>query len=547
MKRENTEIDYREPENGARLDAAPLVVLNGRDFVGASHERTERERKDLSLRSAVVLGLLATVSFLILPNVLWITLDNLPPAWDQAHHSRMSLEFATLFQSKDLLSAIKSAFTYASYYPPFYYLSAAPFVALFGYSDDMVCFAQIPYCLLCLAAVFSLGLQTGTKRVALLALVFVSLNPLTALVATVLSLAYWARSHPRSPLIYLTGPLLGAAILTKWTALLFTAPPLLYLLWEGRRKRSLVLFSFVSVVLAFCVACPWYWMQRETILSGLKTTFVSGAKEHDPSALLESLVRNYYFYEQVWFIPPLGELVAVGLLLFLFRYREMETKRFLLLAILPQLTFFLVFPNKDPRYGMPVVPIILLASVLGFETLHRERLRDVFALLFIGLSSLFLLEYSFLAENPVDTYTKRFQSERWPYEAVLQSLEELRGSEKTSIAFLPEVERCNLNLFLLRMQQRGLGYTITDVAVESPLSERDLSSFDLLITKSGNLSVPHLKEFKEAFFNEFSARGPAAFGYSLFRSWPLPDGSELFVYRRDSGTKMSDGVRGTAS
>ncbi|MEB3211740.1 MAG: phospholipid carrier-dependent glycosyltransferase, partial [Leptolyngbyaceae bacterium] len=251
---------------------------------------------------------------------VWLALDQLVPSWDPADHLIGALNYAWMVRNADWLSADwwHGIWTLSSKYPPLLYLSTTPFIRWFGSSADVAVGVNVFYTAVLLCAVYGLGRSLFSSTVGLwaagLCLLFPQFYvlrsqyfmdyPLTAWVtAAFFLLTYWktrSSTHPFSLQRWLLaiafGIVFGLALLTKQTALMFLAIPLIWLgiqsLWH--RQWSQLVQLILGSAIAGLMMLPW---SRTNWVFQISAAFSSNTRsaeiEGDPSALS---VEGWTFY-----------------------------------------------------------------------------------------------------------------------------------------------------------------------------------------------------------------------------------------------------------
>ncbi|MFZ4848463.1 MAG: glycosyltransferase family 39 protein [Caldilinea sp.] len=219
----------------------------------------------------------------------WVQTNVVLVGRDSTGHLEKSLEIADRLASGGG-QALFQAITLDSFRPPLLYLLTQPAYAVWGRSLDV---AQIPNLLLfalILLLTFWLARRTVGDGWALLAVALLSLLPM----ATAMTRLYYMENSLAAPLLAAFyallrserfrhrgwsigfGGALGIALLSKWTAPLYLALPLLYLLWTGNfwqlqrsalrswQPRGAAVGGALGV--GFLLALAWYWPNREFVV-----------------------------------------------------------------------------------------------------------------------------------------------------------------------------------------------------------------------------------------------------------------------------------------
>ncbi|KPK97624.1 MAG: hypothetical protein AMJ95_08045 [Omnitrophica WOR_2 bacterium SM23_72] len=182
-----------------------------------------------------ILTLFFVLAFFVQNNLIWLFQDTLPPSWDQSHHILLSLKHASSIGETSALSAIKEFFSISHYYPPLFYLTTAPVILLFGFTEDNVVMINFLYMFLFLISIYGIGKLLFNRRVGILAGVLCLFYPIMfglsreflldfALVSMVTCVQYLilvSDGGCKKPWNILLGIAVGASLLIKLAAIFF--------------------------------------------------------------------------------------------------------------------------------------------------------------------------------------------------------------------------------------------------------------------------------------------------------------------------------------
>lgn len=544
------------------------------------------------------LGLLWFVSACL--DRLWLWLDNGMPAWDQADYLNGALNYWALFQGGmgwevgDRFSPEwwQQFWQLAPKIPPLTYVLTAPFVALFGPTADGALLVQLLFSALLLGSVYGLArlvfASPVNHRVGLLAAAICMLlpslaqlrldylldYPVTASVCAAFALmTLWLTTRGwRSWLgAIAAGLALGLAILVKQTAVLFLLLPLAWVLsmallrqrW-GRLLQGLLLLLMAGLSLRAWVVTNWLLI----LTSSKRATVDSALLEGDPS-LLSPAAWLYYLRQLPSYLTwPLLGAAVLGLLLFVLlhwgrqprgRDRRMAprprpvTVGWLLIFVAGAYLFASLNPNKDPRYILPVLPVLTLLVARGL-TLYPPRLRWMPPLA-LGITGLLLLGHLFL---PLATLADGSQAEAqrtpsvpgdprgqawlqrlspgaitpprlgmsWPHSAIVQTLVQAEPHLENTLGVLPSTPSLNQHNLSFFGAQRGFRVFGRQVGVREDQVAEDLRSLNWFLTKTGDQgSIPPAQPI----LTQAVETSP---DFRLQGQWADPDGGDLRLYRR---------------
>ena len=197
------------------------------------------------------------------------------------------------------------------------------------------------------------------------------------------------------------------------------------------------------------------------------------------------------------------------------------TVRWLAIILLGSYFFSSLNPNKNPRYILPMLPILSLILAYGLMA-WGWRIRW-------GVVTLTALVLAFQL-RPISvfmpTVSRVYVGEPFPHQEVIASLIEEQPYLRTTLGVLPStpsLNQHNLNYYGARanfqVYGRQVGIREQDVAA-------DVRSLSWFVTQTGDPgSVPSAYE-------ETVRRVEEGGDFELWRQWPLPQGETLNLYRR---------------
>lgn len=171
----------------------------------------------------------------------WLAANRFAEGWDRPKHLVSTLIFNDILQPVDVVTLFRVFSLNIGYYPPLYPLSVVPLYRLFGVSADVAGMVNAFYLLVLLGSLYGIGRRLYGTAVGLLSAFLGSMSPflfamlhytyidyaLTALIALAVYLLLWTEGFRRPWRSVLFGLAMGAAMLTKWTPVVFVAGPFL--------------------------------------------------------------------------------------------------------------------------------------------------------------------------------------------------------------------------------------------------------------------------------------------------------------------------------
>lgn len=370
----------------------------------------------------------------------------------------------------------------------------------------------------------------------------------------------------RRGLPWLTGWLLaiavgisvGLAFMVKQSALLFLLVPLgwtaIVLLWQRTWGQLGQLFLAIGV--STLILYPWYrtnWLLMLT--AGKRATVDSAIAEGDPSLL--SLDAWTFYLKQLPAMVSLPLLLVpiAGFLLFWRRsrvssYWEGEAdyapksrgyRQQIYLASRRSLAWLLVILlggyllsslniNKDPRYGVPYLPIVAILLAYGLVLLPRAWRLVRWGT--IGLASVMML-FNLLplpgaAQAPTTTGHRAYLGAEFPHDQVVAEVIRTEPFLRSTIGVLPStptVNQHNINYYGLLKNFQVYGRQVGTRLKHVP---QDARSLDWFMTKSGEPGSIRKPDAYRTIVEQVE-RGT---DFQLQKTWTLPDSSQVMLYHR---------------
>ncbi|MGF1514251.1 MAG: glycosyltransferase family 39 protein [Elainellaceae cyanobacterium] len=505
---------------------------------------------------AAALGLLWLLSLGI--DGLWLWLDHAIPSWDPADHHIGALNYWwTLRQVQGTAAWWQGFWTLSSKYPPLLYVSTAPLIELLGRHLDAAVLVNSAYTLLLLTAVYQLGRHLfspavglwGAATVLLMPQLYVTRTeyymdyPLTALVAlTLWALTRWRDAKTAVPQwgwAIAFGLCLGLAFLAKQTALLFLAVPVLWLvvsrLWQ-RAWHQLGQLA-VSGGIALLLLLPWArtnWFFQVSAAFSANTR--SADIEGDPSAA--SLAGWLYYWQQLPRLLsfPLLLLPLAGLLLAIVArrvsLRERRALGWLGLFLVGSYVIWSAIANKDARYVMPWLPVLGLVLAYGLTCLPRwlrwGTLALTAALMLVNLFGVGGLQRFASPLSPGAAHGP-YRGQPYPHAEIIREIVQTQPYQIANLGVLPstpEINQHSLTYFGnradFRVYARRAGKSKAHMA-------QDVGAFDWFASVTRPQLGYHDAKARRRQVEMVKLLRP---GFQRQRSWTLPDGSRLNLFRR---------------
>ncbi len=479
-----------------------------------------------STRWAVALALLMLLNGAVL--FVWTHRDTQPLAWDQAIHTKIAMDYEQRLATGKLSELFKPV---DMNYPPLYHLMLIP--ALHVVSDIADAGALVNYfhqCLLVLA-VFGVGFLLLGPWQGFTAAVLVSFYPtltdlshstlidlsLTAWVAAAFFFLVLSDNFSNFSAAVAFGMALGAAMLTKWTALGYLFFPLMWAIFRAARNKKF-LIAVISLFIAAAVMAPWYLQNFIPML--IRVPKLAGL----PPASSERLsgLANVF-----WYPLSLGQqmsatfviLLVLGIPSFLWRPKMGKV----LLWFVGSMLLFSLIRNKNIRYFAPALPAAALITVAWLPTFKRV------AFVIVMILGLALLR---LATPPANM--------NWQHEAIIETVQKVKPTELPAVTVLVVANTPYFHSVTLNISARAKA--VKNILFRGPSKQRSFEFSDFVLFKTGDLGPA----FTLGTINKCAAviqdqKSWFAKSFKEVARWPLPDGSEAILYEcRPTPEKVAD-------
>lgn len=505
---------------------------------------------------------------------VWVVADRRPPGWDQAEHLSFAMNYWwTLTHSHWLTpEGWRHLWMLSSKYPPVMYLAAAGVHTVFGPGPDIAVITNGVFALVLLIATYGLGRHLFSPQVGLLAAGLTLIMPrllhigldfqLDYAVTAMVMVSFWCltvwRDAPKGwrawGWILGFGLSYGLALMTKQSALLFLFVPLAWVslsaLWQRRWLRILQLLAGGMVTLA--VMAPWLsvnWLFQLSIVGN--TNVASAQAEGDP--LLNTLAAWTYYWQDLpgavsW---PILVVPLVGLLLWwlgLLPGRRSPSlpdgtvsgRLWLLAYIVGAYLLWSAIVNKDDRYIAPLLPALAVLLAWGLACWWRKWPWVTIATLLLGtltaLLSIFPTRFADLADALApDSSFYAYRGEPYPHRELVDHVAQTQPYQLSNIGGLQSTAQFNQHN--VSYYGKLVDYQVYARQIGSRVSQhdKDLESLSWFYAQ-GEADEPWPPEDNEENKDDEQAqlarKLDASPEFTVDRTWDLPNGTRLYLYRR---------------
>ena len=444
--------------------------------------------------------LLILLFFHLVGNVIWIKLNNAPPAWDEAYNTMRSLDcfhfFEGLFLGKvDVLGFLTA---YIDYYGPLVRIITGFLSLIFSPQIKLAQFVATPFFLGTIYLIYLLGSKLfKNKWIGLLAAFLFSffqviyndsrwlLLDIPMTFFTLLAVYFFIKSNFFENRKYTVFSFIAVllSVLTKFQGVLYLLVPYFWgltILIKNKyykRLRNILIGSLIFIIPSAFYVIPS--IEKIKLYYGLA---VPGEPLVDPIYLLNPLTWTHHLklfinYEITF---PIFIFFLISLYFFI-RYDTLRVREtintlpegeshynwFLITNIIFYYIFFTVFPNKDMRFLFPILPFTALIFARGFFLFWEKYKRSAIeVLVFITLFNFmmyFILSFEIpfkkgriffvvvpyisdiailnLKNYPVLTY----DSFIYPQEQIINDLKLISRGKELQIVLIPNFEWFNDN------------------------------------------------------------------------------------------------------
>ncbi|HEY9888906.1 MAG TPA: hypothetical protein V6D02_10930, partial [Candidatus Obscuribacterales bacterium] len=344
----------------------------------------------------------------------------------------------------------------------------------------------------------------------------------------------------------------GLALMTKQSALLFLAVPLVWVGGAalGQRRWGRVLQLVVAGVTALAVMAPWLsvnWIFQFSILGN--TNVASAAAEGDP--MLNTLAAWTYYWEDLpaavsWvllLVPLVGiGLWAVGLLPGRKATLQLDGtptgRLWLVTYIVGAYGLWSAIVNKDLRYVAPALPMVAVLLGWGLACWQRKWPWVTTTTLIAGglvAASTILPTGSPWVSGVSAILAPQggffpYMGDRYPHMAVVQHIAQTQPYQLTTVGGLqstPAFNQHNVSYYGKFADYQVYG---RQVGSRPSKHEQDRRSLSWFYAQGGQSDPwPPLGEDASAQLVRQLEADPA---FGRDRTWDVPDGTRLYLYRR---------------
>ena len=340
------------------------------------------------------------IIFHLITNFLWLSLDQTPPAWDQAFHLK-SVVLTNHFLTGQFWGGFADLIRSFYAYPPFVYFITGFSSLITGLGISRITYVNSLFFSLSLWGLYKLGSKVlKSKTWAFLAALLFSLMPVLydtsrnfLLDMPLLAWVIWGLyffldsqylTKTRSSWLWLLT--LSLASLTKLNGPLYYLPMVFFaLFWSYQHKRlKPLVFLFTGGLVWVGLVGWWYGLNWQNITLYLTGLAGQGEPLTDPSGLLN--LANWIHYFKLFFLHQFSPIATLLILLSFMFWPHLDidknNRRLLLFYLIFNYLIFTFISNKDFRFTFPLLPVVAILAIANLR--HAPKIITITLLAFLS-------------------------------------------------------------------------------------------------------------------------------------------------------------------
>jgi len=522
--------------------------------------------------------LAAIVLLLVGGNIIWFSVDKVPPMWDQSHYLYISQLNYSALTSGGLAALTKSFLLNLQIKAPLITVLPIPLYLILGNSYTSALCINLVFTILGSYLIFKIGILAYGKREAVLSVIALNTMPLiiglsreffveyglTVFVVMWVFLILRSDSFQKRKWCVLLGVVLGLGMLMKISFALYIMPSLLLVILKIFEPRSIpsavAKNAGIVLLIGFIIAGPWYVVNHAAIISFVRSAaYGEMARNYGMGEIFDlSTVLRYWSYlisygiSTYWFclLVSFGVILSVSYI----KRRKLNWPTrlqivFVLWFLIP-LVIFTFSANKDYRYTAPMYPVLGLWLGAGLSRISFKKngvlaacvllAFPIFNYLYVSFSnrpiSLWLGPFAIADNNLRFAHPPRVQ--HWPLEKIIafvsnDAIRKPQGHIWITLLFNHPYLNCvNLNYYS-QLVNAALIFNSTDYysveAIEEVVDRISISS-DYIMTKSGDIGPDYTNRQN---IRLISVLQQGTLPFTRIAELRLPDETLLCIYRKN--------------
>lgn len=472
----------------------------------------------------------------VITNAFWLSINNAPPSWDAANHTLISFKIANQIREFNAIGVLESS----EYYPMFVHTLGA--LLTFAVGQDIK-ILQLIGTIFFAVAIIVLYLHTkllyGNSKLAFFSATLFSFFPivfsesrrfmldlpLTAMFLVCLYLIEKSKNLTESKFSLYFFVALGLLLITKWTGLVFIAIPLIISLIKVIKTNQSKLFfknNLIGLPIALLISLPWYFTNFDSFYSLSQINVEAYADQ--PGNLFS--FENLLYYFRLFINYQVSPILALIFFILAVPFYKKANRKWLLVFISLAYLFFTFLSNKDPRYLMPLLPLVAIVIAFGVnEVDKRFKFTNIALLATLAVYFLILTLRPLALEgfrvsirlplldwiNIVDineSFVKKYYTDDWRLDAVFEDLAKHSQDRPSEAIIAVENEFFNPSTLLLyhnlnknakniNLISPDISYLLHKYSKPAFPNEKELTSYvnnaDFILISPLNLGTEYLR------------------------------------------------------
>jgi hypothetical protein len=511
-------------------------------------------------------------------NLLWVSLNSLPPYYDSAGHTNLALVYKDIFTG-DKPFHLKDFLTVSTFYPPLVHILGGIVGSIFGQDYKIFqIFSVFLFGLTSALLYFYVNELTKNRTWAFFSAIFFIFMPqlweqsryfmldIPVITFVILSLFFLDKFNGSKSGKYLILSFVFAALgaLVKWYALVYLIIPFSYALLKGLReplgKETLFKFLPITVILFFAIALPWYLVNFKEIL--FWSNLANNPDFADPKNLLS--LRNFLYYPTILLNYQVVSLQFIFLVasLFIFLKEKRKELPYILFQLLFIYLIFTILGNKNIRYTLPLLPFMaIIMAYTSTKIVQTLKGKLILTGLFLFSITLFTinsfgfplnLDFRIYADvnrlnknldNPyfLDLSSKdipyKFSHLKWSAKSFVEDILKYQSFEKSRVLVLannPYVSVATLNLFNKEKQLLFEDLPPDEVrGIREEDIEAKLKEFEFIVVPDQTVAtLAQDNYFNLEEFRKYILAGKTR-DFALIKTYKLPNNDSLYLLKKD--------------
>lgn len=503
---------------------------------------------------------IAVILFFIITNIVWLAIDTTPPFYDPVKHV-----FSTHLLSKNL----KNMVTYSQYfqcYPPFVYLTTIPIIKIMGASDDHFVYGNFLYIIILVLSVFGIGKILFDEWTGVSSAFLVLLYPfvfwisrqyhldfaLLAMVSLVQYLILKSEGGTRKYWNIGLGIAIGCALLTKTHGLIFFLPTWIISFlshWKNKKKKSLI-YLLQTLIILLIIALPWYIFAMDRFIEWNLGIYRRSRLFPDNKNLFTGLLFYCRMLNRNIIFSFLFFVFLMGFVSFLLFNRKRKILLFLTAWIIIPCIALALWPNKEPRFILPLLPVFSILTMGGINSWPNKLIKNMVCGFIFFIALIQFTDFSFdlpvhLFVSPRVHVSAPIRPSRldWKIKETLDFFSSYTGLKQASICVIPYYPYFNGDLFRYYKSlyelpfQIKVNWQVTEEGeglTEARLIKEELMRCDFVVTakrRDRHCSGERVctMEPREETSKKFDTIADEL-GFSKIREFDLPENYKASIY-----------------